>query len=421
MPPFLPSCGGSAILLYRDNMVGESHSWTSDPPGVSGIGYSLSFTPTATTSIFAYDIVTATGCSVRDTTTISFSGAPALNITDSSFAICPGSSVILGGIYTAGSSYTWTGSGLSSTAVNPVVSPASNSTYHVLVHDTVTTCSTSGTTTVTIKQPVAQPICFVTVDSASTHNIIIWEKVDKYATDSFHIYREVTTGVYNEIGAVHRDSLSEYHDYAANPNVTAYRYKISAKDTCGSGNTLSHYHNTIHLQYLGTGNLIWNVYGIENETTPVNSFDVYWDTLANGNWQIMLNVPGNQYTATDINFSQHPNAVYRIAANWAYTCTPSRGSSSQVLSNVIAISPNGISSVSSERLSLYPNPAKNELVISGGAAVQEVSMVAMDGKIAATFYQPINNRLDVSLLPDGIYIAAIKVNGHIEHVKWVKM
>jgi hypothetical protein len=48
-------------------------------------------------------------------------------------------------------------------------------------------------------------------------------------------------------------------------------------------------------------------------------------------------------------------------------------------------------------------------------------MVAMDGKIAATFYQPLNNRLDVSLLPDGIYIAAIKVNGHIEHVKWVKM
>jgi hypothetical protein len=414
------SCGGSAVLLYRANAGGQTTVWTSYPAGVNDSLYSLSFTPTQNTTIFFTDVYTSTGCSVSDSTHVLLYAHPGVNISDSVFAICAGTSVTIGGTSSTNCSYTWTG-GTSSSSVNPTVSPAANSTYHLFVKDTVSGCSSSGNTIVDVKYAPAQTICFVTVDTASTHNIVVWEKLDKYATDSFYIFRETTTNNYTRIAAVHRDSLSEYHDYTANPNVTGYRYKISAGDTCNNTSTMSPYHNTIHLQYLGGGNLIWNVYEIENATqTPVSSFDVYWDTLANGNWQVMINVPGNQYTATDINFTMHPTARYRIVANWSYSCTPTRSSNS-VLSNIIQLAPNGINTIdATQSISVYPNPAKNELIINASTQIQEINMVSPEGKLVAIMH-PVNNRIDVSHLADGIYIAEIKVNDVVQRIKWVKM
>ena len=349
---------------------------------------------------------------------------PSSNIADSSYGVCAGNSVTLGGSPTANCSYAWTSTGFSSNSVDVTLTPSASGTYHVLVKDTITQCSTGVNIAVTVKQPPAQTICYVTVDTASTHNIVIWEKLDKYATDSFIIYRETSTNVYTEIASIPRDSLSEYHDYGANPNVTAYRYKIATLDTCANYGVLSPYHNTIHLQYLGSGNLIWNVYAIENNsTTPVASFDVYWDTLANGNWQVMLNVPGNQYTATDINYSMHPIARYRIVANWSYSCTPTRGTNNEVLSNIISIKPGGINLLEAgQNVSLYPNPALNELMINCGTAhVEQVSILSADGKLISSILHPINNKLDVSQLEAGIYIAEITVNNEIQRIKWVKM
>jgi hypothetical protein len=137
----------------------------------------------------------------------------------------------------------------------------------------------------------------------------------------------------------------------------------------------------------------------------------------------MLNLPGNQYTATDVNFGMHPNAKYRIVANWAYSCTPARGSNNEVLSNIIQLSPSGINNIESgQSISLYPNPAANELMISAGSSVvQEVSMLSSDGKLVATYYHPVNNKLDVSQLASGIYIAEIKINDTFSRIKWVKM
>jgi hypothetical protein len=425
LPPSFNSCGGSAILLYRSNLSTQTSLWTSNPPGVNDSSYALSFTPTQNTTLYANDTYTATGCSVLDSSVIHFNTHPLTNISDSSYGICTGSSLALNaGPAGTDCSYTWSGNGFSSSSVNVSITPAASGVYNLFVKDTITGCSTGVNIAVTVKLPPAQTICYVTVDSASTHNIVIWEKLDKYATDSFIIYREVSTNNYVQIGAIQGDSLSEYHDYGSNPNATAYRYKIAVLDTCLNSGVLSPYHNTIHLQYLGTGNLIWNVYEIENDTTtPVSSFDVYWDTLANGNWSVMLNVPGNQYTATDVNYGIHPNAKYRIVANWAYSCTPARSSNNEVLSNIIYIGPNGISPVGSvSNISLYPDPAANELMISAGSAViQEVSMLSADGKLVSTYYHPVNNKLDVSLLASGIYIAEIKIHDTISRIKWVKM
>jgi hypothetical protein len=93
-----------------------------------------------------------------------------------------------------------------------------------------------------------------------------------------------------------------------------------------------------------------------------------------------------------------------------------------VLSNFIQISPSGIASVGSDqRLNLYPNPAHNELMISSPSLVQQVSIIDAEGQIVSTTINPINNRVNISQLADGIYIAEIKVNDTIQRIRWTKM
>lgn len=412
------ACIGDTLKLQAATGAG-SCSWTIFPGGATTYGTTFKLLPVSPVAVFLYCHLNT--CFYMDTTLVTLAPHPLLGITDSSFHICPGSTATIGGVPVPRAAYTWSGSGLSSSLPDPAVSPSASSTYTVVVRDTVSGCTVSGHTTVSVSQAPYQPICFVTVDSTSTHSVIVWEKTNREATDSFHIYRETATNVYTEIGAVHGDSLSEYHDYAADPNLTAYRYKIGTRDTCHNASTLSHYHNTIHLQYLGTGNLLWNVYQIDSETTPVTSFDVYRDSLSDGHWDVLTTVPGTQYTTTDVNFSRHPYARYRIVANFAYSCTAARGTS-QVLSNILAIGINGIPDVSEAAVTIYPNPAKDELLLlAPDRNVQEVTLTAIDGKVLKRITEPASNRVDVSYLAPGVYIAEIRINDKVSRTKWIKM
>jgi hypothetical protein len=155
----------------------------------------------------------------------------------------------------------WTGS--SDSASITVVSDGSGGVISVKAF--TPQCGFSNATTLSIAtlQPPGIDICLVTVDTASTHNIIIWEKQPTSLIDSFCIYRETTSNIYTKIATIPFDSLSEYHDYDANPNTTSYRYKMSIIDTCGAESALSPFHNTIHLQNLGNGNFQWTFYQIE--------------------------------------------------------------------------------------------------------------------------------------------------------------
>jgi uncharacterized delta-60 repeat protein len=222
-------------------------------------------------------------------------------------------------------------------------------------------------TIATIK-PMGVDICLVTVDSASTHNIIIWEKPITALIDSFCIYRETTTNVYTKIADVPYDSLSEYHDYAANPNVTSYRYKLSVIDTCGAESELSPYHNTIHFQNLGSGNFQWTFYQIENAANPVLSFNIYRDNLGNGNFFAIGNVPGTNSTFFDNTFNSFNNSEYVVDVDWSISCTPTRAVNT-TRSNK---RPKGIIDIQGvinqpdmlQQIQVYPNPASQMLYLN---------------------------------------------------------
>ena len=125
-------------------------------------------------------------------------------------------------------------------------------------------CYSEKTVFVGTRAPLSQPICLVTVDTATTTNLIVWERTETSGIDHYNIYRESDlAGNYQLIDTVKASSLSYFNDVVASPMNRSWRYKISAVNACGAESPISTEHKTLHLNtILNTGN---------------GSFDVLWD------------------------------------------------------------------------------------------------------------------------------------------------
>lgn len=72
-------------------------------------------------------------------------------------------------------------------------------------------------------------------------------------------------------------------------------------------------------------------------------------------------------------------------------------------------------------ISLYPNPANNELtIVTNGKPVEQVKIYAADGSLVLDS-KPAGFKLDISLLPTGNYIAEIKVKEGAKKVRFAKL
>jgi len=172
---------------------------------------------------------------------------------------------------------------------------------------------------------VTPPICLISVDSTSTQNKVVWEKPITQAIDSFMVYREFGTGNYGIVGSVPYDSLSQFYDntVGVNPNITSYRYKISAIDTCGNESQLSDFHETMHLSTNlapnGNVNLIWDAY----EGFPVIYYRILRDSTFSNNWEVLDSVSNNVFIWTDINPPTN-GADYVIDVIAPFGCTSTK-------------------------------------------------------------------------------------------------
>jgi len=276
----------------------------------------------------------------------------------------------------------WTfGNGYVTNQISPTYNYPASGTYNVCLNSSNNCGSDSICMSVTVlcAAIMNQEVCLVTVDTLSTHNIIYWEKTTVLDIDSFRVYREVTTGVYAYVASVHYDSLSEYHDMAADPNVTSYRYKLTMIDSCGNESQFadwSNFHNTIHLQNLGNGNLQWTLYDIENLGNPVSFYRVYRDDSGSGNFvAISSTIPGGNSTYTDVNYATYPNARYRVDVAWGITCTPTRGTIVTTRSNIKSSGiTTSVATNTIDPLLIYPNPASKSLTILYPAGLKNIKI-----------------------------------------------
>ena len=225
-------------------------------------------------------------------------------------------------------------------------------------------CSTSSSDTIILNyKPVPQQeLCIVTCDTITNQNIVVWEKSDKYATDSFYLYRASNPyTVYTLIAALNRDSLSEYEDISSS-DTACYRYKILLRDTCGNYSQYSEYHQTIHLTYTGNGIFQWTSYEIENSPSPVSAYEFYRDPIANGNWELLASIPTSQTSATDADYALYPSARYKVVVRLSTSCNSSR-SINELISNILVPATLAIGTLTVEEIKLLKNPVQSEVVV----------------------------------------------------------
>lgn len=302
--------------------------------------------------------------------------------------------------------------------------------YTITVTDNENGCDPMVFTTTVEYTEIEQPLCVVTVDSSNTdQNIVVWEKPsDISLIDSFYVHREITTNNYQKIGAVHVDSLSQFIDTSANPNTTAYRYKVSILNVCGDEEGLSPFHNTIHLQFQGNGNFNWNHYQIENETDIIDSYNFYRDDESDGNWEVIQVVSGNQNTFTDPDFSDFPDASYFVDVNWSdanLTCQATKAqdyNSSRSNKYNTESDPNLSVETNddSNAVGIRPNPTSDNLFIDNLQQKSNVKIISSVGKIVFDSQVSVQNKIDVSNLKTGVYIIQIKTNKEMIQKRFVK-
>lgn len=166
---------------------------------------------------------------------------------------------------------------------------------------------------------IAPEICMVTVDETSSKNVVVWEKDinNPQNIQNYNIYRNVA-GNYSLVGSKPFSDSSFYEDNTngVNPNITSYRYILTAVASCASNSGSfpveseideNNAHETIHMTVTQNAQsqpfLIWDGYEGHNFLF----YRVLRDSTNTGDWEVVdAAVPSANFTWTDIDAPTTP-------------------------------------------------------------------------------------------------------------------
>jgi uncharacterized delta-60 repeat protein len=401
----LTGCVGDSILLSSNTDPSFTYQWNKNGIPVSGATNS-SFYPTLTGSytvtIYQNNCpVTSAGISVTinplpSVPTISSSG----NITP-----CSGGSMTLSAP-SGLTSYLWN---TGSTASSLVVSQSGN--YSVTVTNSNGCSQISNPFAVNASFMAAPQVCIVGVDSLTNENRVVWEKPLTQGIDSFYVYKETNvSNVYAKIGATDYNQLAVFLDVNSNPAVQAYRYKISAKDTCGVETNVGDFHKTIHLTINqgigGAWNLIWSHY----EGLTFGSYNIYRGTDPS-NISLLTTIQSNLNSYTDLTPPTGP-LYYQIEVVNPVNCDPTKIVNYGVSrSNIVNNGVSGVLEVVNTNILIYPNPTNGNITLEVSSelvgkrySIRDFSgRTIRDGKITST-----QEQIDLQNVARGAYYLSIE-------------
>jgi len=277
--------------------------------------------------------------------------------------------------------------------------------------------------------PAEQPICVVTVDSASSTNLVVWEKVQETGVSHYNIYRETSIPDYFQlVDTVPFDSLSVYVDPVASPFVRSWRYAISSVDSCGNESPLSGIHKTIHLTmnigYLGNSiNLIWDNYeGFNYNTFYVNRY------TAGVGWETLDSLPKTLHSYTDGDVSAGTLTYAVTVKKPGDPCWGNKvesGPYSQSLSNLEDNSTVIISDVIPDGdILIFPNPNEGIFTIqrtSENSDPVNISIVNITGQLIYTKdSRDLTEYIDISGNAAGMYFVRITGKEQSKVVRIIK-
>jgi hypothetical protein len=261
------------------------------------------------------------------------------------------------------------------------------------------------------------PICMVTVDSVTNHNMIVWEKPASTIIDKFVVYKEGNqANTYEVLGMLNYADDAVMIDSNSNPNVKSYRYKLGFTDDQGNMFPAGDLHQTIHLTInQGVGNS-WNLIWTDYIGFDVSSYNLYRKSGA-GSYEQIASISASFNSYTDLAAPQG-DVFYIVEVVNQNGCNPASrsGDYSVSRSNVATNAVLGVNDLAGEiQLTIYPNPVKDKLYIQSGESLKGNVSVMLSDLLGSPVYSAEMENLDrnstftlnTSELKDGIYMLRI--------------
>jgi hypothetical protein len=214
------------------------------------------------------------------------------------------------------------------------------------------------------------PICMVSVDSTTNHNVIVWEKPISDLIDQFVVYKESNeANVYEILGTVNYNDEAVITDTNSNPNMKSYRYKLGFADAAGNIFPAGDLHQSIHLtinQGVGNSwNLIWTSYiGFD-----VASYNIY-RKAGTGGYEPIATISASFNSYTDLG-APAGDVYYIVEVINPNGCNPGRtGEYNSSYSNVATNNVLGVNDPGRILdIAAYPNPANDRLNVTAGESL----------------------------------------------------
>ncbi len=235
-----------------------------------------------------------------------------------------------------------------------------------------------------------KPLCLVSVDNANGNNRVNWNL--NTGAEVFYIYRESTSANdYELIGTIYDDTTGYFIDTTSNPLKKSNRYRMTARYECGDITPASIPHKTIHLSAspntTGGVSLIWDHYeGFEFSTYYIFRGTDPDSLVALDSIQASLNFYTDLEPDSGI-------VYYEIRAYKTTPCVDSPSyynrtgeymetASNRVIKPSIIIE-TGIDAGTALKAKIYPNPAKDKIIIefpNAGNSSYELQLTDVFGK-----------------------------------------
>lgn len=428
-PDSCPSPTGTAYAYAQGGNAPYTYLWSN--------GGTTSSLQNLSPGVYCCTITDAAGCtSSACDTVVSAPGTFWAYTSGWAFATC-GDSVQLDAYCSDPSAtFSWSPANL---VTNPNASttfgnPPSSMTYYVSINGQCGSAYDSVMVYLDTTNYHNEDICFVTVDTASNHNLVIWERTNSPSSGSYNIYRETAvSGVYTLIASQPISQFTTYLDVASNPYVQPYRYQITTVDPCGNESDTSYHHRSIHLQAsaspFGGWNLSWTAY----EGLIIQTYNIYRGTNIS-NMTLLTQVSGSVLTYTDLTAPLGPIWYMIEAVHPNGGCNPSRYSGpgfytpfdyNSMLSNLHYADPLSVTDNTAlqNSLTVSPNPGNGIFVLNCNTASGEEVNVTITDALGRTVYTSkdanqgttFRKEMDLSSLAAGMYNVHVN-NGASEGV-----
>ena len=211
------------------------------------------------------------------------------------------------------------------------------------------------------------PVCMVSVDSQTNHNVIIWEKPVSDLITDFLVYKETDeANVYQIIDTIGYDEVPMVTDFSSNPAMRPYRYKVGFRDSQNRVFPASDYHQTIHLTISQGVNNNWNLIWTPYVGFNYSSYNILRKS-GSGSYETIATVSSSFNSFTDFN-APAGDVAYIVTIAHPTGCNTSllKTTYAVVYSNEALVSMVSADENKEVNFSIYPVPANYRINIQFG-------------------------------------------------------